>query len=179
MADHIGIRVVHDDDIVGAALDAPHRFVGELGRAHLRLEVVRGHLGGRHQQPIFAGIGGLAPTVEEEGDVGILLGLSGMELFEAVIGENLCQWLIYVVGGERHLHRQSGLVLGHRHEDQVVQPRAAIENTVGLVRQLRQDERFGQFTSAVGAEVEVDDRVTFRDQRDWPALIRPPPPWAR
>ena len=30
MADHIGVGVVHDDHIIDAALDAPHRLVGQL-----------------------------------------------------------------------------------------------------------------------------------------------------
>ena len=83
MAHHVAVGEVQDHHVVGPGVDALDALVAHLIGAHLRLEVIGGHLGGRHQHPILAGILLLDTAVEEEGDVGILLRLSDPQLGQA------------------------------------------------------------------------------------------------
>ena len=49
---------------------------------HAGLQVIGGDLGGGYHIAVFAVEGGLDTAVEEEGHVGVLLGLGGVELRE-------------------------------------------------------------------------------------------------
>ena len=91
MTDHVAVRVVADDDVVLAALDGRNQLVGQLFGAHLRLQVIGSHFRARHDFAIFAGEAGLFATVEEEGDVGVLLGLGDAQLGLSLLGQPLTQ----------------------------------------------------------------------------------------
>ena len=63
--------------------DRRDQLVGDLGRAHLGLEVVGRDLRRRHQDAVLAGIDRLDAAVEEIGDVRVLLGLGDAQLRQA------------------------------------------------------------------------------------------------
>ena len=56
VAHHVAVGEVEDDHVVVAGEDALDALVGDLIGAHLRLQVVGGHLGGGDQHPVLAGI---------------------------------------------------------------------------------------------------------------------------
>ena len=91
VADHIAVCEVQDDHIVLAALDALDALVSDLGGAHLRLEIVGGHLRAGDDTAVLALVGSLNTAVEEEGDMSVLLGLGDAQLGLAVLGQVLAQ----------------------------------------------------------------------------------------
>ena len=80
VADHVAVRVVADDRVVLAALDRLDQLVGDLGRAHLGLQVVGGDLRRRHQDAVLAGVDRLDAAVEEVRDVRVFLGFGDAQL---------------------------------------------------------------------------------------------------
>ena len=89
MAHHVAVGEVQDDDVIGAGLDALNALGADLIGAHLRLEVIGGHLGRGHQHPVLAGEHGLAAAVEEEGHMGVLLGFGDAQLGHAHLAQVL------------------------------------------------------------------------------------------
>ena len=83
MANHVGVGVVGDDEVVLGGRDRSDQLVGDARGAHLGLEVVRGDLWRRHQAAILAGPRSLAAAVEEVRHMGVLLGLGHVELAPA------------------------------------------------------------------------------------------------
>ena len=77
---HVGRRQVADEQRVRARLDLAHHRVGHRLRRHLRLQVVRGHLGRLLHLVDLPVEGLLAPAVEEERHVGVLFRLRGAQL---------------------------------------------------------------------------------------------------
>ena len=87
--DHVGVREVHDREVVCPAADRTYERRGHPGGAHLWLQVVCRDLLGRHQLAVLSGKRLLAAPVEEVGHVCVLLGLRRMELAEPGVGEEL------------------------------------------------------------------------------------------
>ena len=84
MTHHVAVGKVDNNEIVLVLADGCHQLVFHLIGTHLGLEVVGCNFGRRHQDAIFSLIGLLAPTVEEERNVGILLGLGRVHLAQAL-----------------------------------------------------------------------------------------------
>ena len=93
MADHVGIRKVHDDHVEGSLLGGFDDGIGDCARTHFRLQVVRGNFWGRNHDTIFAGKRLLHPAVEEIRDVGILFSLGDAQVTHIEpahhVGENI------------------------------------------------------------------------------------------
>ena len=76
MAHHICIGVIQHNQIMDAAFDRRHGFVGQLGRRHLGLQIIgRDILGRWHHDAFFAGIDRFFSAIQEEGDMGVFFGL--------------------------------------------------------------------------------------------------------
>ena len=80
VADHIGIREVHDVHIGLIGIDRRSQRARDFRFAHLRLQIIRGDLGAGDEASLLPRLGLLAPAVEEERDVRILLGFGDMVL---------------------------------------------------------------------------------------------------
>ena len=160
MTDHVGIRQVDDREVIAPAANRLDERGGDTGRTHLGLQVVGRHFGGRDQLPVFSLERLLAAAVEEIRHVRVFLGLGGVELLQAPVGEDL--------GHRRHVLRRERdenirkvhLVVGQRHEGEVsndARPRESVE--VGL------HESPGELSCTVGAKVEEDDAVAVTHRR--------------
>ena len=148
VADHVAVGVVDDDHVEALVVDGFDDPVGDFRRAHLRLQVVGGHLRRRNQDAFLAGEGLFAATGEEEGDVGVLLGLGDAQLGLAVVGQVLAEHVGQRLGGEGGRGGNACRVLGEHDEAGQLRhagPLEAIE--VGF------DEGAGQFAGAVCAEI--------------------------
>ena len=82
-----------------------------------------------------------------------------MELRPAGLAERLRERAC-LLGPERDLDRQAGLVLGHRHDEEAHRGGPAVRGCRVEAGERRDAQRVGELPRAVGAEVDVDDRVT-------------------
>ncbi len=73
MPDHVAVRVIEDDDIILAALNAGYDFIRNKIGAHFRLEVVSGNPGRRNQRAVLTRIGCFHSSVEKEGHMRVFL----------------------------------------------------------------------------------------------------------
>ena len=123
----------------------------------LRLQIVGSDLGGSDEHALLALLGLLDAAVEEERHVGVLLGLGGVQLLQAIGGDNVGQDVLGERLGEGDLDIKRRIVLGHRHKVRKLDL-LALKAVELLVR-----EHAGHLTSAVGTEVEEDGRVALVD----------------
>ena len=151
VADHVGVGVVEDDQVVFAGADRRDHLVGQLRRRHLGLQVVGRDLGRGHHDAVLAGIRLLAPAVEEKGDVRVLLGLRDAQLRAAGVGDDLAQDVRAALRREDRRHQLVERVGVLRHADRGgecdhARAREAVE--------FRIEHRGQNFARPVGAEVE-------------------------
>ena len=159
VAHHVAVGKVQDDDVVFAALDAPHALVGHEVGAHFGLQVVGCHLGAGDEGPVLALEGRLDAAVEEEGHVGVFFGLGDAQLGEALFGQILAHDMGEGLGLEGHLHVGHGdVVLGEADVVHRQAAQAALKAGEGVV-----DKGAGDLPRAVGAEVEEDHGVARRN----------------
>ena len=156
VADHIAIREVDDDEIKFLGIDSGHEFLRHLGSRHLGLEVVGGHFRGSHEDTLLTVEGCLTATVEEECDVGILLGLGDMELCLAILREILGESLLHIALGEDDVDTLEGIIIGGH----------AVELEIGngvhsILGVLGEDSR--QLLGTVVAVIEEDDHMAGTD----------------
>ena len=85
VADHVSVGEVDDDDVEGGVVDGFDDGVGDAGGGHLGGQVVGGDLLRGDERAVFAGEGLLDATVEEVGDVGVLLGFGDAEVAEVCL----------------------------------------------------------------------------------------------
>src|SRR5690606_38677064 len=88
VAHHVAVGEVDHHQTVLAALNPLDRLFGHLKGAHLRLEIVRRHLGRRDELAVLAGVRLLVPAVEKVGHVGVLLRLRDPQLLPAHPGDD-------------------------------------------------------------------------------------------
>ena len=157
MAHHVAVGEIQDDDIIVPGFDALHAFLTDLRGAHLRLEVIGGHLGRGDQHPVPTGEDGLTSAVEEEGDVGVFLRLGDAELGHAHFAEVLAQAVVYQYPGERHLH------IGHGGVVLRVADIGQGEELPGKAVELGVHQGPGDLPGPVRAEIEEDDAVVVGD----------------
>ncbi len=117
VADHVGIGVVQDDQVVLAGVDRGDDLVGQFRRRHFRLQVVGRDLRRRHHDAVLAGKRLLAAAVEEIRDVRIFLGLGGAQLRAAGVGDDLAEDFRERLRREDRLHELVELVRVLRHAD--------------------------------------------------------------
>ena len=157
VTNHVAVREVHDVEISAILVDCGDELLGNLGSAHLGLQIVGGNLGGSDEHALLALLGLLDAAVEEERHVSVLLGLGGVQLLQAIGGDNVGQDVLGERLGEGDLDVKRRIVLGHRHKVRKLDL-LALKAVELLVR-----EHAGHLTSAVGTEVEEDGRVALVD----------------
>ena len=157
VAHHVAVGEVEDDHIVIATLNALDGLLGDLGGAHLRLEIVGGHLGGGDQTAVLAREHLLGAAVEEESHMGVLLRLGNAELSIALAGDILTEDIGQLPVGEGHQHvGHGGVILGSTHighREVALFPLHVGEGGV--------HKAAGDLPRPVGAEVDKDDGVAL------------------
>ena len=113
VADHIGVGEVDDDDVVLAGSDGCVQLLADFGSAHLGLQVIGSDCRRRNQGPVLILVGFLDTAVEEEGDMGVLLGLGNPELLEAVLGKIFAQGIfdLFLLEGDELVRNRLVIVL--------------------------------------------------------------------
>ncbi|MNS83772.1 hypothetical protein D3C72_1175740 [compost metagenome] len=157
VADHVRVGEVHDQHVGVMRVDRRRGRGRDLRRRHLGLHVVRRDLGAGNQDALLEVVGRLAAAVEEEGDVGVLLGLGGMELPHALVGEHRGQVVDELLGRVGHRQPEAVLVLGQADEAHQ-RGHAALETLELGVR-----DGLGDLAGPVRAEVEEDHAVAVFD----------------
>ena len=164
VADHVRVREVGDEDVVRARAMPVDERVGHAGRAHLRLEVVRGHPRARDEDAVLALERRLAAAVEEVGDVGVLLGLRDVELAPARVGDAPARQGTTSGGNATATGRSASysvIVTTSRSCGAARPSGAARSNAV----EPRVGEGVDQLARPIGAEVRVDDRLAVPERR--------------
>ena len=155
VADHVGIGVVADDDVVLIVAHRLHDLVGHLRRAHLGLEVVRRHVRGRgDEDAVLVLERRFDAAVEEERDMRIFLGLGDAQLAFAERREVGAHDIAQPLWRERHRHVEFGIVFGEAHERAELRRDRAREGVEVAI-----DERARDLARAVGAEIHEDQHV--------------------
>ena len=164
MPHHVAVGEVHDVRVEVSPINLFEVARRDFGQAHLRLQIVGGHLGAGHEDALLARVGRLAPTVEEEGHVRVLLRLGQAQVAEAGGGHHVGEEAVEADGRKGLGQVQRGVVLGHRREVDLREARAreAVE-----VR-LREGAR--ELARAIRAEVEEEDGVAILHGAQRPAL---------
>ncbi len=117
MADHVRVGQIADDHVVVVAFDGLGDFVGHHGRAHLGLQVIGAHVGRRgHENAILELERFLDAAVEEEGDVGVLLGFGDAQLVQPARGDVGAEHVAQPFGRKCHRHVELGVVFGQADE---------------------------------------------------------------
>ncbi len=155
VADHVGVRVVGDDEVVLVPAEGLDERIGDRSGAHLRREVVGRHLAvRRHEDAVLAGKRLLDTAVEEVRDVRVLLGLGDVELALSEARQVRRQRVDHERReGDRHRQLVGSLVLGQGRDVE-----GAGAATVEPI-EVRLRQRVGQLPRPVGAEVQVHDAV--------------------
>ncbi len=156
MANHVAVGVVDDDEVILFGAYSVHEADSHLIRAHLGLQVVGLHFRRGHEYAVFAGKGLFAASVEEEGDVGVLLGLGDVQLLQAVRREVFGEGVADDLLGEEDMHALERIVI--RRHAVVAQP---LDRGHALDRVLCEGN--GDFAGAVVAVVEEYDDVPGED----------------
>ena len=89
MADHIRIRIIHDDEIKNAGFNSSNQPVRYFGRRHFRLHVIGRHFGRRNQNTFFTRKLRFLPTIEEKRHMRIFFRFSDTQLLLSGIGNHL------------------------------------------------------------------------------------------
>ena len=153
MPHHVRVGEVHQEEVVLVRAHAPGPAATVTSRrAHLGLQVVGLHVArAGDQHALLAGEDDLATAVEEEGDVGVLLGLGGAELASARSRpgpRGRC-------AAAARAGRPPGGRTSRRTGSCRRSGRAAAAAAVELL-EVGECQRAGQLARAVGAEVEED-----------------------
>ena len=159
VTDHVGVGEVDDDDIEGGVVDGLDDGVGDAGRGHLGREVVGSDLLGRNEDAVFAGERLFDASVEEVGNVRVLLGLGDAEVAQTSVGHDVGEEVFHRLGWDDDGKVEVFVVL--RHADVVdVFGRLIARNLV------LQFGCFGQFVSVVGGDAAGDVAVAGEDAGD-------------
>jgi hypothetical protein len=116
VADHVGVGIVADDDVVPGAHDGLDQAIGDGRGAHLGRQVIGRDMRRGHQHAVFPREHALLAAVEEEGHVGILLGLGDAQLGEAAGGDVLAEDMGQPLGRIGHRAIEVGMVPGQGDE---------------------------------------------------------------
>ena len=155
--DHVTVGKIEHDDIVFTAVYALHNPVGDLTRAHLRLEVIGCYLRRGDKHPVLPLIALLNAAVEKESDVCIFLGLGYSQLLQTLFTDIFTKGIRKRLRMERHLHiGHRDVILRHAYEKHGEKAPLSLKTSkVGV------DDGAGDFTRPVGSEIEKYDRVAL------------------
>ena len=109
---HVAVGEVQDDHILFFAPDLGDELFRHFGGAHLRQQVIGGHLGAVHQDAFLVFEHGLTAAVEEEGDVGVFFSFRDAELVLPGLGDGLSQRILHQLFVEEDVHAGKGSVVG-------------------------------------------------------------------
>ena len=101
---HVAIGEVNHDKVILLGIDGTHKLVLYLVSRHLGLEVVCCNFRRGHKDAVLIIIRSLATTIEEEGHMGILLGLGSMQLLLALTAEIFAKGVGNILLGEDDIH---------------------------------------------------------------------------
>ena len=104
MAHHVTVGEVQDNHILLSAANLVDKLFGHLGGAHLRQQVVGGHLGAVHQDAVFVLKNGLTAAVEEEGHMGVFFGFGYAQLVFSGLGNGFSQGVLHQFFVEEDVH---------------------------------------------------------------------------
>ena len=120
VADDIAVGEVRQDEVI-PLVHTGHDLLGHLGQAQLRLLVEGDALGGGNADVGLPGEGLIVTAVEEEGHMGVLLGLGAVELPQPRLADDLGQGLHHPLRGEGDGQVLELLVIhGHNHEAKIL-----------------------------------------------------------
>ncbi len=85
------------------------------GSGHLRSEIIRCHLLRRNENAVLAGKWLLDASVEEVGDVGVLLGLGDAKVAQVGIGHDVREEIVHRLRRNNHRDGEVLVVLRHAH----------------------------------------------------------------
>ena len=156
VTNHVGgSKVVHDElELVLA--NALGHLLANTGGAHLRVLVVGGNLGrGDHVAHLTRELL-LNTTVEEEGDMGVLLRLSNVALLNVLLAEPFSEYVTHVLRGEGNGEGVVSLVLGHGGDVDVLGV-----GEVGLGGAVVVTQELGDFTDTVGTVIEEEEGIVI------------------
>ena len=158
MADHVGGgKVVHQKPVF-VVLDAFDELVRDRLGGHVRLEVVGGYLGGGNEVAVLEGELLLDAAVEEEGHVGVLLGLGDVALRDGCLAQRFGEDVAHVLRDEGDGEGVFGVVGRHGGEGDVFRVREIrFGGAVDVAEEL------GDLADAVGAVVEEEEGVVVLD----------------
>ena len=154
VADHVrGSEVVHEE-LKLALLDALTELVGNSHGAHLGLLVVGRDARGRDHVSVLVVELDLDTSVEEESDVGVLLGLGDVALVDLLLGKPLGEDVVHGLGSKGEREGVVGLVAGHGGDVHV-----GGVGEVGLGAAVLVADELSDLADAVGAVVEEEESV--------------------
>lgn len=156
VANHVRRSKVVHDELELALGNALSCLLTNTGGAHLRVLVVRGDLGRGNHVAHLTGELLLNTTVEEESNVGVLLGLSNVTLLEVLLTEPFSEDVTHVLRREGNGEGVVGLVLGHGGDVDVLGV-----GEVGLGGTVVVTQELGDFTDTVGTVVEEEEGVVI------------------
>lgn len=154
VADHVRWSKVVHNEVELVLTDTLGHLLTNTSGAHLRVEVISGHLGRWDHVADFTGELLLDTAVEEEGNVSILLSLSDVALLKVLLAEPLSQNIAHLLRRESNGESVVGLVLGHGGKGDVLGVRE-----VGARRTVVVAEQLSDFTDTVRTVVEEKDSV--------------------
>ena len=152
-------KVVHDERelLLSEALD---NLLGNSGSAHFGSLVVRRNtlVGGDEILRLVTGFEReylLDTTVEEEGDVSVLLGFRNVDLLNVLCTEPLSEHVAHVLRLEGNLEGEVELILGHRNQGDLRKGEVGQGRPVDITQQL------SDLTDTIGAVVEEEDNIVI------------------
>lgn len=113
MANHVRRSEVVHQELEFLLSNSLRKLVSYGSGTHFRIQVISGNLWGWDQFTLFALELLLNASVEEERDVGVLLGFSNMTLLEVLLAEPLSQDVAHVLRWEGDWERIIRFILGH------------------------------------------------------------------
>ena len=157
VANHVGVGVVHDDEVV--TFQTADHFKREIRGAHLRLLVVGGHfLRADGEVAVFPRIRLLKAAVEEEGDVRVFLRFRRTKLRESGGCDDLAEVVPQRLGAEDDAHTEvgvGGVVFGEGVVTGLGSDLAIKTIKPGL------EKCFAKLAGTVSAEVEPQDDIVI------------------
>ena len=159
MADHVAVCIVQDNHIVFAGFNALDQPVGDLVSAHLRLQIVGGHLRGVDQHAVLVGILLFDAAVEEERHMRVFLRLCNAQLGQALVGDVFAKGVLQALRLKGHQDVRHGSVV-LRHADVFDREEALLALKAG---EFRIDKGARNFARTVRAEVKEDNGIVRAD----------------
>ena len=116
VANHVAVGVVDDVDIGRVIVNRLLERLGDEWFGHFGLQIVGRDLGTGDELALLPLLGLLNTAVEEEGDMGVLLGLRDVELVQALQGKQVCQGVFRERLGKGDRRIDSRIVFGEADE---------------------------------------------------------------